>query len=92
MGLVRIWYSVGGILASHAVKLGAIHNNLHFLVLGIFCTFSGILTLKLPETKDMSLPETIEDLLSRRVRIVSVQSPNISYEKLASKVPNEYDY
>ena len=71
MGLVRIWYSVGGLLAPHVVKLGAIHNNLHFLVLGVFCTFSGILTLKLPETKDMSLPETIEDLLSRIFKTIT---------------------
>ena len=67
----------GGILASHVVKLGVIQKNLHFLVLGIVCTASGILTLKLPETKDLSLPESIEDLLSRHVHIVSVQSPNV---------------
>ena len=88
MGLVRIWYSVGGLLAPHVVKLGAIHNNLHFLVLGVFCTFSGILTLKLPETKDMSLPETIEDLLSRRVCTASVQSPHVSYKKISNKLPS----
>ena len=74
------------------MKLGVIQKNLHFWVLGIFCTASGILTLKLPETKDLSLPESIEDLLSRRVHIVSVQSPNVSYKKISNKLTSDYDY
>merc|ERR1719433_2530770 len=44
MGLVRIWYSIGGLLAPHVVKLGAIHNNLHFLVLvRIWYSVGGLL-------------------------------------------------
>ena len=84
---------LGGILASHVVKFGVIQKNLHFLALGIVCTTSGILTLQLPETKDLSLPESIDDLLSRRVHIVSVQSPNVSYKKISNKlVKSDYDY
>ena len=92
MGIVGMSARLGGILASHVVKLGVIQKNLHFLVLGIVCTASGILTLKLPETKDLSLPESIEDLLSRRVHIVSVQSPNVSYKKISNKLTSDYDY
>ena len=93
MGIVGMSARFGGILASHVVKLGVIQKNLHFLALGIVCTTSGILTLQLPETKDLSLPESIDDLLSRRVHIVSVQSPNVSYKKISNKlVKSDYDY
>ena len=36
----------------------------------------------------MSLPETIEDLLSRRVCTASVQSPHVSYKKISNKLPS----
>ena len=44
MGIVSFSARIGGILAPHVVKLGAVQKNLHFLILGIICTISGRVT------------------------------------------------
>ena len=82
MGICGMSARLGGLAASHVVEMGRLHKNLHYFVLGILCLISGTLAAKLPETKDLSLPESIQDLLSRRVHVVSVQSPNVSYKKI----------
>ena len=83
MGIVGCSARVGGMIFPHVIKLGEIHKNLHYLVIGMICLTSGALVTKLPETKDLPLPETVDALLSRRVHVVSVQSPSVSYKKIS---------
>ena len=83
MGIVGCSARVGGIIAPHVIKLGEVYKNLHYIVIGIICFTSGVLVTKLPETKDLPLPESVEGLLSRRVHVVSVQSPSVSYKKIS---------
>ena len=56
--------------------------NLHFIIFGLMGLSSGLCTLLLPDTKDLPLPGTIQELQSRRVHVVSVQSPHTTYKKL----------
>ena len=82
MGLVAMSANIGGILAPYVVCLKVIIFNLHFIVFGLLTLTSGLSTLFLPDTKDLPLPETVQDLKSRRIHIVRVQSPQTTYKKL----------
>ncbi len=89
MGLVSVAARVGGILAPYIAKMGGILPNLHFLLLGILCLTSGISVAFLIDTKDKPLPESIDDLLSRRYHVVSVQSPSVSYKKVPTSIRDD---
>jgi len=82
MGLVAVASRIGGILAPYVVCLKDVIPNLHFIIFGLMGLTSGLCTLYLPDTKDLPLPGTIQDLLSRRVHVVSVQSPHTTYKKI----------
>jgi MFS family permease len=84
MGLVSVAARIGGIMAPYVSRLGNVFPNLHFILFGLLALTSGLCTIMLPDTKDQPLPETLNDLMSRRYRIVSVQSPNVSYKKVPS--------
>ena len=86
MGLVSVSARIGGILAPYIVCLKDVVSNLHFILFGSLALTSGLCTLLLPDTKDLPLPGTIQDLKSRRVHVVSVQSPHTTYKKLPQKL------
>ncbi|CAH1799083.1 unnamed protein product [Owenia fusiformis] len=52
---------VAGIISAYVGLLGDVNRVLPYLVLGIVSLISGVLVLFLPETRGMSLPETIEE-------------------------------
>ena len=85
MGIVSVAARVGGILAPYLAKLGGVLPNLHFILFGLMALSAGLCTLRLPETKDLPLAETIKELKSRRVHVVSVQSPHVSYRKVCDQ-------
>merc|ERR1712228_704712 len=86
MGLVAVAARIGGILAPYIVCLKDVIPNLHFIIFGLMGLTSGLCTLYLPDTKDVPLPGTIQDLKSRRVHVVSVQSPHTTYKKLSQNL------
>lgn len=86
MGLVAVAARIGGILAPFIVRLKDVIPNLHFIIFGLMGLSSGLCTLLLPDTKDLPLPGTIQDLKSRRVHVVSVQSPHTTYKKLSQNL------
>ena len=86
MGLVSVSARIGGILAPYIVCLKDVVSNLHFILFGSLALTSGLCTLLLPDTKDLPLPGTIQDLKLRRVHVVSVQSPHTTYKKLPQKL------
>ncbi len=55
----------GAILAPFLTQLGDLSTDLHFVVFGGLAFSSAVLNTRLPETKGMPLPETVEDLLKR---------------------------
>lgn len=63
MGLVSFATRIGGITAPFLAKLGQLWPNMHFVIFGGMTLLSGFLNLRLPETKDVSLPEDIENLI-----------------------------
>jgi hypothetical protein len=71
MGLVSVAARIGGIMAPYVSRLGNVFPNLHFILFGLLALTSGLCTIMLPDTKDQPLPETLNDLMSRRYRIIA---------------------
>lgn len=63
MGLVSGLARVGAILAPFIVMAGETLPGFQFLVFGALGVSGGILSLWLPETKDLPLPETVAEML-----------------------------
>jgi len=63
MGFLSFFTRIGGITAPFLAKLGSISPNLHFLLFGSMALISGILNNFLPETKNIALPENIQNLI-----------------------------
>ena len=63
MGLVSFATRIGGITAPFLAKLGQFWPNMHFIIFGSMTLLSGCLNLYLPETKDLELPEDINNLI-----------------------------
>ncbi|XP_076673146.1 organic cation transporter protein-like [Andrena cerasifolii] len=61
VALIHIMGYVASILAPFVVYLDVVSSILPLLVLGIFGILGGLLTLFLPETLDMDLPQTLQD-------------------------------
>ncbi len=82
MGLVSLAARIGGMLAPYVARLGTVLPNLHFILVGLLALTAGFAGLVLPDTKNVSLPESLSDLLSRRVHVVSVRSPHTTYKQV----------
>ena len=54
---------VGGIMAPFIVLLGDYHPNLQFTVFGILSLSSGLINLRLPETKGKKLPDSVKEMV-----------------------------
>ena len=54
---------MGGILAPFIVLLGDHHPNLQFTVFGILSLTSGLINLRLPETKGKKLPDSVKEMV-----------------------------
>ena len=80
MGLVSFATRIGGITAPFLAKLGQLWPNMHFVIFGGMTLLSGFLNLRLPETKDVSLPEDIENL----IKIQSIKS-NVMIQPVTRK-------
>jgi len=76
MGLVSGMARVGAILSPFIVMMGETVPNLQFTVFGILGVTGGLLSLKLPETLNTPLPETVQDMVrnSRRTKCKSERS------------------
>lgn len=61
VAFIHIMGYVASILAPFVVYLDVVSSILPLLVLGIFGILGGFLTLFLPETLDMDLPQTLQD-------------------------------
>ena len=57
-----------------AAQLGEVSTNLHLLVFGGLTLSAGLLNLRLPETQDLPLPETLEDMVKRLTHKVAPTS------------------
>ncbi|XP_061103263.1 solute carrier family 22 member 4-like [Conger conger] len=53
---------LGGIAAPYFVYLGTYYKSLPYILMGSLCVFGGLLSLLLPETYGMPLPETIDHM------------------------------
>jgi len=84
MGLVSVAARAGGILAPFLADLGRVSPNLHLLAFGGLMATSAALNMKLPETANMPLPETIEDLALRVSGKVNPRSPAHKYRRVAT--------
>ena len=66
---------VGGIMAPFIVLLGDYHPNLQFTVFGILSLSSGLINLRLPETKGKKLPDSVKEMVmaleSKKVKKIS---------------------
>jgi len=73
MGLVSGMARVGAILSPFIVMMGETVPNLQFTVFGILGVTGGFLSLKLPETLNTPLPETVKDMVrnTRRTKYKS---------------------
>lgn len=58
---------IGSMLAPLLIALSDVYEFLPLTILGIIAIIEGLLVLPLPETKDMVLPETIEDVDSPKM-------------------------
>jgi len=65
MGLVSVAARVGGIMAPFIVLLGDYHPNLQFTVFGILSLSSGLINLRLPETKGEKLPDSVKEMVMK---------------------------
>jgi len=63
MGLVSGWARVGAILSPFIVMVGETLPGFQFLVFGTLGLSGGLLSLKLPETLNLPLPETVSEML-----------------------------
>ena len=63
MGLASVAARFGGIMAPFIVLMGDFHPNLQFTVFGFLSLSSGLLNLKLPETANKKLPESIKEIM-----------------------------
>ena len=68
MGLVSGMARVGAIMSPFIVMLGETFSNFQFTVFGFLGLTGGILSLRLPETLNKPLPETVNDMLRTRQR------------------------
>ena len=59
---------VGAIMSPFIVMLGETFSNFQFTVFGFLGLTGGILSLRLPETLNKPLPETVNDMLRTRQR------------------------
>ena len=62
---------VGGIMAPFIVLLGDYHPNLQFTVFGILSLSSGLINLRLPETKGKKLPDSVKEM------VMALESKNV---------------
>ena len=56
--------SIGGFFGFLIESLATIWNPLPLLIIGSLAIFGSVLSFLLPETKNESLPETIEDAIN----------------------------
>jgi OCT family organic cation transporter-like MFS transporter 4/5 len=61
LGAASMSARIGGILAPYFNLLSDLWKPLPMIVFGAFALIGGVLSLLLPETHNMELPETIED-------------------------------
>ncbi|KAJ0968979.1 hypothetical protein J5N97_021856 [Dioscorea zingiberensis] len=61
VSMLRQTLMLGGAMAPLLVVLGRLSPTLSFVVFGVFAIFSGILTVWLPETRNVPLYETLEE-------------------------------
>lgn len=78
MGVSSMSARIGGMLAPQILELGTLWGPLTFLVFGGLAFVAGILALLLPETAGKPLPQTIEDVLHPKNRLV--------YNKISSLI------
>ncbi|KAF9598882.1 hypothetical protein IFM89_032736 [Coptis chinensis] len=60
VSLLRQVLKLGASITPLLVVLGRLSSSVSFLIFGVFAIFIGILTLILPETRNSSLYETLE--------------------------------
>ncbi|TRY80790.1 hypothetical protein TCAL_06307 [Tigriopus californicus] len=66
MGLVSMAARAGGIASPYVAEMrGEAVPNLHLVVFGLATLSSGLLNTRLPETQDLPLPDTLEELTER---------------------------
>ena len=91
MGVVSMAARAGGILAPLIANMRGSVPNLHLIIFGGFTLISGVVNLKLPETQDEPLPNTIEDLVLKLSMpksgkaTISSRRADIKYKELSSE-------
>jgi hypothetical protein len=63
MGLVSVAARVGGYHGPFIELLDDYHPNLQFTVFGLLSLSSGLINLKLPETKGKKLPDSVREMV-----------------------------
>ncbi|ELU14225.1 hypothetical protein CAPTEDRAFT_220884 [Capitella teleta] len=62
VGTCSFWTRMGGVLAPQVLTLGKVtFTQLPFIIFGCLSLVGAFVSLRLPETKDCSLPDTIEE-------------------------------
>lgn len=91
LGICATAARFGGVVAPVITLLGASVAGLEFFAFGFLGITSGLMNLKLPETLNRPLPETVADLMringdsvGRRIRPYSGESESESRRKLIS--------
>ncbi|KAJ8285167.1 hypothetical protein GJAV_G00023070 [Gymnothorax javanicus] len=69
---------VGGIIAPYFVYLGTYNRSLPYILMGGFCILGGLLSLLLPETRGISLPDEINQMQTMRWCKKRQKSKNLS--------------
>lgn len=87
LGISAFFARIGGMVAPYIIDLAAyidsdVGKATPLIVFGVTALVAGIIALKLPETKDMSLPETIEDWMNYGNKGLADIEINISCDKL----------
>ena len=73
IGIVSASARVGSIMSPFIVMLGEISPGLQFVIFGSLCLTAGFLGLWLPETRNKALPETVEEMLIVKRKIIDYQ-------------------
>jgi len=73
MGLVSAFARLGAILAPFIVMAGETVQGLEFTVFGLLGLTGGVLSLWLPETLDLPLPETVSEMLIDKSKKMDIE-------------------
>lgn len=88
MGLVSMAARAGGIVSPFVAEMrGESVPNLHLVVFGLATLSSGLLNARLPETQDLPLPDTLDDLIERLK--VSTPDSKPRYQPLKTNINDD---